>query len=346
LALLKSVKVEQSGESEEFLFEIETLLHRLGDDWTEDTFCFYNKDMRLAVITASEEVLPALFRSIQEQGRQKIKMGVSDWSNGLKQVKEVYEQTEKAFKNTFFHSESVCIFYDQVKGQDKDFTIPIEAIHKVANMLGTDRRKELMQLVTDIMDFGKVTRYDITYLERLSQAFNELVFDHVFNVYGEESVDILKLYKQIADVYSFPNFQSYFHTFQSLLDQLNDFIVTVKSAHVDHRELKKAIEYIHANYHKDLNMATVSNHISMNYSYFSQAFKHYTGESFVSYLKKIRIGKAKELLKNSEHKVYEIGEMIGFENAKHFHRVFREMEGISPGECRNLGISAFAPEKT
>jgi two-component system response regulator YesN len=345
LALLKSAAVERSGNHDDFLFQIETFLRKLGDDRSKDTLCFYNKDMMLVVMTASHEVLPALSRSIQEHERLNCKMGVSNWASGLEQVKEVYEQAEKAFKYTFFYSEPLNIFYDQVKSKSKDFAVPLEAIHKVANMLGTDRRKELMQLLTEIMDFGTVIRYDISYLERVSQAFNELVFDHVFKVYGVQSVDILKLYKQIVDVYSFPNFQDYFHTLEGLLDQLNDYIVTMKAIHIDHRDLKNAIEYIQENYYKDLNMATVSNHISMNYSYFSQAFKHYTGESFVSYLKKVRIGKAKEFLKNSEFKVYEIGEMIGFENAKHFHRVFREMEGISPVEYRNLGCGHSAPEK-
>jgi two-component system response regulator YesN len=345
LALLKSAAAGQSGDQDDFLYQIETLLRMLGDVRSEDTLCFYNKDMLLVVMTASHEVLPALSRRIQEHERLKCKMGVSNWASGLEQVKEVYEQAERAFKYTFFHSEPLSIFYDQVRSKSKDFVVPLEAIHKVANMLGTDRRKELMKLVTEIMEFGKVIRYDISYLERVSQAFNELVFDHVFIVYGVESVDILKLHKQIFDVYNFPNYQSYFHTLESLLDQLNDYIMTMKAVHIDHRDLKNAIEYIQENYYKDLNMATVSNHISMNYTYFSQAFKQYTGESFVSYLKKVRISKAKELLKTSEFKVYEVGEMIGFENAKHFHRVFREMEGISPVEYRNAGCGHPAPEK-
>ena len=37
----------------------------------------------------------------------------------------------------------------------------------------------------------------------------------------------------------------------------------------------QAISYIHENFQKDLNMAVVSNHISMNYSLFSYAFKQY-----------------------------------------------------------------------
>lgn len=43
-------------------------------------------------------------------------------------------------------------------------------------------------------------------------------------------------------------------------------------------------------------MAVVSNSVSLNYTYFSQAFKAYTGLSFVQYVKRLRITEAKKLL--------------------------------------------------
>ena len=79
----------------------------------------------------------------------------------------------------------------------------------------------------------------------------------------------------------------------------------------------------------------ISSKVSFNYSYFSQAFRDYTGENFVSYLKRLRINKAKELLRESEDRIYEIAGKSGFGNTKNFNRVFRESEGVSPLEYRN-----------
>lgn len=70
-------------------------------------------------------------------------------------------------------------------------------------------------------------------------------------------------------------------------------------------------------------MAMVSNHVSLNYSYFSEAFKAYIGESFVLYLKKVRIRHAKEMLAQSRCKLAEVSEAVGFENSKQFARVFK-----------------------
>jgi len=51
-------------------------------------------------------------------------------------------------------------------------------------------------------------------------------------------------------------------------------------------------------------------------------------------LKKIRIGKAKELLQTTDDRVYEIGRRVGYDNPKQFNRVFRELEGITALEYR------------
>ncbi|MGQ3481427.1 response regulator transcription factor [Paenibacillus sp. TY11] len=98
--------------------------------------------------------------------------------------------------------------------------------------------------------------------------------------------------------------------------------------------MTRAIQYIHAHYSEDLNMAVVSNSVSLNYTYFSQAFKSYTGLSFVQYVKRLRIAEAKRLLECQGGKIYEIAATVGFDNAKHFNKVFRELEGMTPQQFR------------
>lgn len=99
-------------------------------------------------------------------------------------------------------------------------------------------------------------------------------------------------------------------------------------------KMEAALAYIRENYAKDLNMAMVSNHICMNYSLFSTAFKEYTGVNFVNYLKDIRIAEAKRLLIQTDDKVAEIAKQVGFENDKHFMKSFKAVCGVSPSEFR------------
>ena len=103
---------------------------------------------------------------------------------------------------------------------------------------------------------------------------------------------------------------------------------------IEKEKMEEAISYIRENYAKDLNMAMVSNHICMNYSLFSAAFKEHTGVNFVNYLKEIRIAEAKRLLIQTEDKITEIAKQVGFENDKHFMKSFKTACGVSPSEFR------------
>ncbi|MFF2888915.1 response regulator [Paenibacillus sp. NPDC057967] len=341
LALLKWPDAGQRGrdQGQKFAF-LDLVLKRLGSQAEALTLRFMNRHGHLVVLTGYPELLSAIEELIQQQVEMRVKMGASKWTGRLARVNEAYGQAERALNYSLFYKHSVCLRYEELEGRESNYELPIASIKKISNMLGTDRESDVMSLFKEVVDLRVVMKYDISYMEGISRAFNELVFDQVFNVYGEESVEILKLYKSVADLYSFWDFQDYYHHVETLLKKLDLYVGNMKNIHNDNREMNKAIQYIHENYNNELNMAMVSNYISMNYSYFSQAFKEYTNESFVNYLKKIRIGKAKELLASTNLKVHEVGERAGFENAKHFHRVFRELEGVSPNEFRQKEQSA------
>ena len=81
-------------------------------------------------------------------------------------------------------------------------------------------------------------------------------------------------------------------------------------------------------------MAVVSNYISMNYSLFSYSFKQYTGSNFVNYLKTIRMEEAKKLLAETDMRVIEISQEVGYDNEKHFMKIFKSAYGVSPSEYR------------
>ncbi len=89
--------------------------------------------------------------------------------------------------------------------------------------------------------------------------------------------------------------------------------------------------YIEDNYiHKDFNLSEVASVIGLNDTYFSMKFKKEFGMNFSDYLKQLRIRNAKNLIKTTNMKVYEVSEAVGYNNVEHFTRVFKNVEGVSP----------------
>lgn len=86
----------------------------------------------------------------------------------------------------------------------------------------------------------------------------------------------------------------------------------------------------------ELSLSEVAEYVGLNEKYFSNRFTKEAGETVLSYLTGIRMQKAKEILKTTNFKVYEIAEMVGYHNVEHFNRVFKKAFQISPTQFRKL----------
>ena len=166
--------------------------------------------------------------------------------------------------------------------------------------------------------------------------------DDFFRVIPETLQEIVKIYgdgtsaewKEEKRRLAYADLQQYRENLMDWIMEIHREKNSKEEGTAADRKMQLAVEYIAENYNKDLNMAVVSNYLSMNYSQFSYSFKQYTGESFVNYLKEIRIREAKKLLAKTDLKVQEISLMVGYENEKHFMKTFRNRCGVSATEYR------------
>lgn len=94
-----------------------------------------------------------------------------------------------------------------------------------------------------------------------------------------------------------------------------------------------ALDYIDKNYgNPDINLNSVCNYLAMSTSYFSSIFKNYTGETFIESLTNKRIEKAKNLIANTNMKIYEIAIEVGFSDPHYFSIAFKKSTGRTPTE--------------
>ena len=97
----------------------------------------------------------------------------------------------------------------------------------------------------------------------------------------------------------------------------------------------KAKRYMADHYDDEtLTLAQVAEYVGLSEKYFTNRFTKETGETFSAYLTELRIQKAKELLRTTTFKNYEISEMVGYHNAEHFTRMFKKEVGCTPSQYR------------
>jgi two-component system, response regulator YesN len=316
------------------LEEVEDILGDYKRNGRIDYLAYLDPDKKLIVISRELETFQFIENYICKNNISKFFIGVYDYPSGAENIKQARKLTEQALMSRMFFNNTFLVRYSDIENKGTEYIIPRDRIERIANLLGTGRDKEIEKLIMDIMDFSIITRFEISYLEGISTEIKNQVIEAVEKKYFKDQKVHLNNHGKLKNLDNYSSFAEYFHDLKNYIMDVNDYIKNTKDIYGDKKIIERAVEYIYKNYDKEINLAVVSNEVSMNYSYFSQVFKDYTGENFVNYIQRIRIEKAKEFLRNPDYKVYEIAARVGYEDSKQFTKIFRKVTGISPREYR------------
>lgn len=102
------------------------------------------------------------------------------------------------------------------------------------------------------------------------------------------------------------------------------------------RPVRLAKQLIMENYQRNITLDEICEAVGFSSAYFSAMFKKVTGEGFSKYLTRVRIDKAKELLRETNMPVSEVCEAVGYNDRKHFTQTFHKATGVNPAEFRRL----------
>ena len=100
------------------------------------------------------------------------------------------------------------------------------------------------------------------------------------------------------------------------------------------QEIKK---FIRDNHDQSLTLDEISASVYLSPHYASRIFKENQNITIMDYVMKVKLEKAKKLLRNPRYQIDEIAEKLGYNDASYFSKVFRRKEGMSPTQFRHMG---------
>ena len=253
--------------------------------------------------------------------------GRSEVCQGLEQLHQCYRQAHAAWQRSFF-SGTLCVAPIETPNT------PIAATaRELAGLVGLSRGQEVIRLL-------RTEAQGVSQGEKSPAAFAQLCADLVrqMNASYQSLIELAGTPERFADLWDFPSCQCYLEELERWMDAFCGKAAEEFSDFENKQKIRQGVQYIQQHFREPLNMAVVSNHVSMNYSLFSLLFKQYTGGNFVSYLQKLRIDEAKRLLEATDRRVNEIGRNVGFSDEKHFLKVFKSAVGMSPTEYRKSAL--------
>ncbi|MDO4340061.1 MAG: response regulator [Eubacteriales bacterium] len=271
----------------------------------------------------------------QEQGNGTVCTGIGLWHKRIEGIRKSYVEAMCALNYKMINGPESSISYDEIRNIDsKPARIPekeVQELERCINEMDNEGCKKVIEKI-----FRKVNADEALSPENLQVLTINLI------LFGIRKMPFMQLQineylgKNILSLENITRFNT--------MEQLKNWIINVICGMNDlmmeqnlpeKRDVVKEVrEYINKNFSQDISLADISEKFFINPYYFSQLFKKKTGETYQSYLTGIRIARAKKLLKETDLKIYEISEMIGYKDVNHFSRVFEKREGMKPSSYR------------
>lgn len=123
-----------------------------------------------------------------------------------------------------------------------------------------------------------------------------------------------------------------FSIFSKLLRSENKATISGKQ-NVSSNTLMDILKYL-SNYYDIATLQHISNQFGYSSAHICRMFLKETGKSFGRILTEIRMNKALEYLTDTDLKMYEISQLLGYDSHEYFQRVFKKHFGITPLRCR------------
>ena len=137
-------------------------------------------------------------------------------------------------------------------------------------------------------------------------------------------------------------------TFYWFKKNCTDPLIEIIRQRISTRETKLYFamkEMAETRYDEDLSVEICAEEFSTNASYLRRLFKRGSGQGFTTYLTACRIEEAKKMLLATDMRISDIATKLTYQNSQNFIRLFRKIEGITPGEYRKINSSGKKERK-
>lgn len=257
--------------------------------------------------------------------RSKFVIGIGGMTDKLSKIHNSYDEAlEVVFYNKLTDSKNI-LFHSELPKEQFMYYYPIELENRFIKAVSSAKAEEALKVV-DII-------YDSNFKGRTLTA------ERIVELFGEISSSLNKIrHMYFSDEERIDYHLSDF-TIKSFFEYVKDFIFSacenmkVFDEGAYNARFKEMLEYINENYsNNELSLTSLAEHFKISdITHISKSFKKFMNENFSSYLERIRMDKACEMLMGNMQ-VKEVSEKVGYLSDVSFRRAFKKRMGLSPSD--------------
>ncbi|OWA33696.1 DNA-binding response regulator [Saccharibacillus sp. O16] len=292
--------------------------------------------------TLLEQYAAQVQTNVQLYLKGAISIAVSHWGRFPDEIGEVYEGAVRAMRKRMGHAQG--LFITASDNKDVHPLPAIRSLYKPPTLISLleagrfdDVEEKIEAIFEELLESGQ--QHDIA--ETIIEVYHALAgaFAYIIHKNGRQIASVLP-----ADMYKYFQAPSY-----ATAQQLKDWSLrTLRSISEDaEQELKdnhsiivrNVKSFVDLHLASDVSLPAIAEHVHLHPVYLSKVYKAETGEALTAYVYRLRMEKAAYYLRSSAAKVFEIAELVGYNNTAYFIRVFKKFYDVTPQEYReNLPV--------
>lgn len=262
---------------------------------------------------------------------------ISGIIDSIMNIGRYYADMDKILKEKFFKGKDM-IFQKQIDSDIKKEILNLDIKDEkaiIAALKSADYNKlySCIENIFNELSFKSTSQRSIQMIcIELINIVNRIAREALIDtkaIYQDEDIpyEEMKKYGTIKEVKEW--IKSVYKKLLKLLE-----ISAIKSDYAD--PTKKAVEYIHRNYSRNISLNEAAESIGVSSSYLSRVFKKDCCKGFNEYLNNIRVEHAKWLIESRDYKLKDIAKLVGFNNYTYFFTVFKDFASMTPQEYEDI----------
>ncbi len=280
-------------------------------------------------------ILEEIRQTIKKYLKITVTIGLGGIHDSPQEIRESYKSAKTALEYKIILSGDKIIFVEDLEPDIKNFfllseekeTALISSI-KFGNKESVSESVEL--LFNDIADTGaSIKEYQLYFMEIIAALLK------LARLFGIDPSNVLP---NDTDMYvELSKFNSLEHAKNWIIDLSLNLMKRIAGKRRNGTQIlfEKAKDYVLKNYgDHELNIQKLADYLYISPSYLRLIFKKEEKETFLKFLMRIRLDKAKELLKDRNVKIAEVAEKVGYPDVSYFSYFFKKNIGKSPREYK------------
>ena len=324
------------------LFAVRNITEEICSENCEEFFVVNDSDNSICIIINNQKNDKTFMMNLCEEIREKINtflrktvsIGIGRFVERLEGLQLAYSDSLTAIQGSLFKSKNITVHIEEVLENISPAAYSIAMEKSIINAVKSGDLKQSLSEFDNLIKHLNTS--SLEYIKRVCYemyvALNRSLYES-----GINTEDILKdkfdLYSSLSTC---TNPQEVFILVSGVFKLIAENVLNQKQNHRT-KIIGEVIKYIEDNYSNNVSLKEASEKVYLNINYLSEIFRVEKGENFTEYLKKFRVRKAVELLSRMDLKIYQISEMVGYSDPKHFSQVFKEITGVSPKDYKVNG---------